>query len=153
MPLPLLAVTPPPPALLCTVSTAQSSWTTEPIRGIRLLENQTFRVTLGTRAAVNPRYVIESRLTSLAEETSAPVGSIKPDASFSYRWNYRAPLGPIALPNQEERELTVQVERDLNIQPHLNFHLHNSTVVRASGASKPLTELKETARGTCREQR
>ena len=153
MTLPLLAVTPPPPALVCTIATAQSSWSTEPIKGIRLLENQTFQVTHGKTASVTPRYVIESRLTLLAEETSAPEGSLKPDGSFRYKWDYRAPLGPIALPNQEERELTVRVEGTLNIQTNLNFRLQNSSVVRANGASKPLAELNETAQGRCREQR
>jgi hypothetical protein len=149
----LLAAASLPPFLLCTVETVQSSWSSEPIQGIRLLENQTFRVELGANASVTPRYVIESRLTSLAEETSAPSASMEPDGTFSYLWNFSAPLGPIALPNQQERPLTVQVEGDLKVHKNFNFVLENSTVVNADGVNKPINGLNETAQGTCHEQR
>ena len=135
------------------MTAVQSSWSREPIRGIRLLDQQTFRVERGENAVVIPRYVIESRLTSLAEETSTPLGSMQRDGGSSYAWSFSAALGPIALPNQTARELSVDVDGTLKISTNLTFRLRNNTRVHGSGEDKPITELNEIARGSCHEKR
>ena len=123
------------------------------MKGIRVVKNQTFRVERGSQIRLTPRYVIESRLTSLAEESSSPSGSRKSDGTINYGWAFKAPLGVIALQGQQARELTVDVNGHLVVRNNLSFLLTNNTAIHTTDGDNPVRELNETARGTCREER
>jgi hypothetical protein len=77
----LASISPVPHALVCTIQTVQSSWLKTPIQGVRELQRQSFRVipTSGRIAPprVEPRTVIDGRMTSLAENFQAS-GRSKP---------------------------------------------------------------------------
>jgi hypothetical protein len=72
-------IPPVPPALICTIEAVESSWLKTPIQAIRELEHQSFRVIHApdstekksaerkAKVKVEPRTVIDSRLTILAE--------------------------------------------------------------------------------------
>ncbi len=76
----------------------QSSWSNT-LQGVRELERQSFRVIRTSermaQLSVEPRTVIDSRLTSLAENFQASGRSkpVAPDESMlSYKWSFEAPL-------------------------------------------------------------
>ena len=84
----------------------ESSWLTIPIQGIRELEHQSFRVIRAPdltgqgkgkgEAKVEPRTVIDSRLTILAENFQSS-GLWQPGAigygQLNYTWSYETPHG------------------------------------------------------------
>ena len=61
-----------PPPLVCTIQTVEARWSGSAIAGIRQLEEQQFRVERGDNPAIEPRTVIDSRLTPLVERFSSP---------------------------------------------------------------------------------
>ena len=151
----VLAAAETPPPLICTIETVESRWTPRNIAGVRVLKGQTFTVVRSPEITVNPRYVIDSRITSLAEETEPPVGSIE-NARLRYSWNYIAPLGPVAPPataGDANRNASISVEGQLLIQPNRSFNLVNLSAMTAAGSTTALTTLQDSASGACREQR
>ena len=64
--MPLLLATAATPPMVCTIETVESRWTPREIAGVRMLRGQTFTVALTPEVMVTPRYVIDSRITSLA---------------------------------------------------------------------------------------
>ena len=151
----LLAAAAAPPPLTCTIETVESRWTPRDIAGVRMLKGQTFTVVRTPEITVNPRYVIDSRITSLAEESETPVGTIN-NERVHYSWTYLAPLGPVAPAATTEgasRNATISVEGLLRIQPDRSFDLVNVSAMTAEGSTTALTTLRDRAGGTCREQR
>lgn len=151
--LPAAAATLPP--LVCSIETVESRWTPRAIAGVRLLKGQRFTVTRSPVIKVTPRYVIDSRITSLAEESEPPLGSNE-NRNIRYIWQYLAPLGPVAPPatsGEPSRNATITVEGQLIIKPNRSFDLVNVSAMTAEGSTAALTTLRDTASGTCREQR
>ena len=151
----VLAAAETPPPLVCTIETVKSRWTPRDIAGVRMLKGQTFTVVRTPEITVNPRYVIDSRITSLAEESETPVGTIN-NERVHYSWTYLAPLGPVAPAATTEgasRNATISVEGLLRIQPDRSFDLVNVSAMTAEGSTTALTTLRDRAGGTCREQR
>ena len=89
----------------------ESSWLTIPIQGIPELEHQSFRVIRAPdltgqgkgEAKVEPRTVIDSRLTILAENFQSS-GLWQPGAighgQLNYTWSYETPMGFVAKQNK-----------------------------------------------------
>ena len=151
----VLAAAETPPPLICTIETVESRWTPRKIAGVRMLKGQTFTVVRTPEITVNPRYVIDSRITSLAEESETPVGTMN-NERVHYSWTYLAPLGPVAPASTTEgasRNATISVEGQLRIQPDLSFDLVNVSAMTAEGSTTALTTLRDRAGGRCREQR
>ena len=151
----VLAAAETPPPLICTIETVESRWTPRKIAGVRMLKGQTFTVVRTPEITVNPRYVIDSRITSLAEESEPPVGSAE-NKRLHYSWTYLAPLGPVApaaTSDGANRNATISVEGQLRIQPNRSFDLVNVSAMTAEGSTTALTTLRDRAGGTCREQR
>ena len=153
----LLAVaSTPPPALFCTIETVESRWQPRPIRSVRVLEGMQFRLQPGPPITVEPRYVIDSRLTLLADEQQAPVLTRQPDGSINYRWSFEAPLGAIS--SDPDNPVTINdslatIEGRLTIQSDRRFTLVNLSSVSARNGGSVLTRLREEASGRCDEQR
>ena len=153
----LLAVaSTPPPALLCTIETVESHWQPRPIGSVRVLEGMQFRLQPGPPITVEPRYVIDSRLTLLADEPQAPVLTRLPDGSINYSWSFEAPLGAIS--SDPDNPVTINdslatIEGRLTIQSDRQFTLVNLSSVSARNGGSVLTRLREEASGRCDEQR
>ena len=120
-----------------------------------MLKGQSFTVARTPEITVTPRYVIDSRITSLAEETEPPVGSNE-NQRLRYSWSYIAPLGPVAPPassGDANRNASISVQGQLLIQPNRSFNLVNVSAMTAEGSTTALTTLRDSASGRCREQR
>ena len=110
--------------------------------GVREFQRQSFRVIPSSErmapSRVEPRTVIDSRLTSLAENFQASGRSkpLAPDESLlSYKWSFEAPLGFVAKQNRGTTSETVNkstlfVEGVLRIDSELQFELRNHSTLR-----------------------
>ena len=149
----LLAATPAVPPLLCTIEAVQSQWSPRPIRGVRVAKGQTFEVHRKGALHVSPRYVIDSRLSVLADDLIAPEVNVRADGAISYRWSFQALIGPVATAvNQQPRDAKAVVEGDLSIGSDLLFSLRNRSTLMAIEQKTGITHLDETASGRCRDQ-
>ena len=109
---------------------------------------------------VEPRTVIDSRLTSLAENFQASGRSkpLAPDESLlSYKWSFEAPLGFVAKQNRGTTSETVNkstlfVEGVLRIDSELQFELRNLSTLRQEQSSDVINSLDEHATGRCMPQ-
>ncbi len=141
-----------------------SSWSNTPIQGVRELERQSFRVIRTSermaQPRVEPRTVIDSRLTSLAENFQAS-GRSKPVAPnenlLNYKWSFEAPLGFVAKQNRDTTSQTVNkstlfVEGVLKIDSQLQFELRNLSTLRQEQSSDLINSLNELATGMCAPQ-
>ena len=155
--LPLLAASPPsPPPLECTIGTVTSRWTPKPIQSVRVLDGMQFTVLLGPPLRVEPRFVIDSRLTLLATEQSPPVVTKQSNDDLLYSWAFEAPLGMVATDSNDPgsaRPALAQVEGRLTLRADRGFTLLNLTQIKAKSGGATLTRLQENATGTCLEQR
>ena len=141
--------------MVCTIETVESRWSPRAIAGVRMLRGQSFTVTRSPDIKLTPRYVIDSRITSLAEETEPPVGSIENQQRLRYSWSYIAALGPVAPPatsGEPSRNASISVEGQLRIRADRSFDLVNVSAMTAEGSTTALTTLRDSASGTCREQ-
>ena len=139
----------------------QSSWLNTPIQGVRELQRQSFRVIRASERMapprVEPRTVIDSRLTSLAENFQASGRSkpVPPDESLlSYKWSFEAPLGFVAKQNRGTTSQTVNkstlfVEGVLKLDSQLQFELRNLSALRQEQSSNLINSLSELATGRC----
>ena len=144
----------------------ESSWLTIPIQGIRELEHQSFRVIRAPdltgqgkgEEKVEPRTVIDSRLTILAENFQSS-GLWQPGAigygQLNYTWSFEAPMGFVAKQNTDETSKTINntttlyVEGDLKINSQLQFELRNLSTLRQDTSSNLINSLDELAKGIC----
>ena len=152
----LLAALPPSsPPLVCTIDTVQSQWSPHLIPGVRVLKGQMFRLQIGPSLTVEPRYVIDSRLTTLADDLQPPHGSTAIDGTIRYRWTFEAPLGLVALDSDAgalAQESLARVQGLLTLQPDRSFQLVNRSVITARRDGAQLTRLDEKASGRCHER-
>ena len=155
--LPLLAASPPlPPPLVCTIGKVTSRWNPKPIQSVRVLDGMQFTLAMGPPLKVQPRFVIDSRLTLLAKEPSPPVVSRQPNGDVVYSWIFEAPLGMVATDASDPssaRPALAQVEGRLNLKADRGFSLLNLTKIKEESGGATLTRLQESATGTCLEQR
>ena len=136
----------------------EARWSGSAIAGIRQLEEQQFRVERGDNPAIEPRTVIDSRLTPLVERFSSSGLEQIAVSRMTYHWSYEAPLGALTFndsggssgPAQESR---VAVSGDLVIDDQKGFELSQQPRLTQSAGTKTLSSLFETAHGACREQR
>ena len=131
---------------------------------MRELQRQSFRVIpTSERMApqrVEPRTVIDSRLTSLAENFQASGCSkpVPPDESLlSYKWSFEDPLGFVAKQNrgtmpQTVNKSTLFVEGVLRIDSELQFELRDLSTSRQEQSSDVINSLDELATGSCMPQ-
>ena len=158
--------------MICTIQAVKSSWLKTPIQAVRELEYQSFRVIHAPNATekpsverkakvkVEPRTVIDSRLTILAENFQS-FGSRQPGAigygQLNYTWFFKAPLGFVAkqhpgkTPNTMNTS-TIYVEGSLKINSQLQFELHNLSTLRQNTSSGLINRLDELAKGSCIQQ-
>ena len=136
----------------------EARWSGRPIAGIRQLKQQQFRVERGENPGIEPKTVIESRLTPLVEHFSSSGVEQMEGSRLTYHWSYEASLGALTFndsgassgPAQESR---VAVSGDLVIDPQKGFELSQQSRLTQSAGTKTLSSLFETAHGSCREQR
>ena len=141
-----------------------STWLTTPIRAVRELEYQSFRVIPAPdpteKPNVEPRTVIDSRLTLLAENFQSS-GRWKPEAigygQLNYTWSFEAPMGFVAKQNPGKTSKTVNtstinVEGSLKIDSQLQFELHNLSTLKQEVSGDLINELDELANGSCIKQ-
>ena len=143
----------------------ESSWLTIPIQGIRELEHQSFRIIrapdlTGQKkggAKVEPRTVIDSRLTILAENFQSS-GHWQPGAigygQFNYTWSYETPMGFVAKQNADETSKTINrstlyIQGTLEINSQLQFQLHSLSALKQEISSDLINSLDELAKGSC----
>ena len=138
-----------------TIETVESRWTPLKIAEVRMMKGKTFSVSLTPKITVTPRYVIDSRIASLAEESEPPVGSNE-NQQIRYSWQYLSPFGSVATAETTHgagHKAKDSVEGQLRIQTNRSFDLVNVSAMTADGSTTPLTTLRDRASGTCREQR
>ena len=142
----------------------KSSWLTIPIQGIRELEHQSFRVIrapdlTGQRkgeAKVEPRTVIDSRLTILAENFQSS-GHWQPGAigygQINYTWSYETPWdswrSEIPAKLLPINRSTLYIQGTLEINAQLQFKLHNISTLKQNVSSESINSLDELAKGSC----
>ena len=104
---------------------------------------------------MTPRYVIDSWSTSLAYK-SEPLIGFEQNKRIRYNWSYLAPLGPVApvaTSGEPSRNATIHAEGQLEIHEDRSIALVNVSAMTAEGSATALTKLRNSASGTCREQR
>ena len=98
--------------MVCSIETVESRWTPRAIAGVRMLNGQSFTVTREPSIKVTPRYVIDSRITSLAEESAPPLDLRQTRASTtasvtSHHWvlwhHQQHPLNPVETPRSASK--------------------------------------------------
>ena len=154
----MLASAPPPPPLVCTIQNVERRWSGQPISGIRQLEQQQFLVVQGDNPGIEPKTVIESRLTPLVEHFSSSGVEQIAGSRMTYHWSYEAPLGTLTYndsgaSNSPAQESRVAVSGDLVIDVQKGFEFSQQSRLTQSAGTKTLSSLFETAHGSCREQR
>ena len=120
----------------------EARWSGHPIAGIRQLKQQQFRVERGENPAIEPRTVIDSRLTPLVERFSSSGVEQIAGSRMTYHWSYEAPLGALTFndsgassgPAQESR---VAVSGDLVIDDQKGFELSQQSRLTQSLGRKP----------------
>ena len=151
----MLASLPTPPPLVCTLQTVETRWSPEPVEGIRQLEQQSFEVIRGPKGRIEPRAVIESRLTTLMKGfSSSGLDQSNPDRK-TYQWSFEAPLGSVEFNQQTETgtgDATVLVNGRLIISNASSFRLKQQSRLIRSGSNRTLATLDEVASGGCTEQ-
>ena len=73
----------------------ESRWSGQPISGIRQLEQQQFLVVQGDNPGIEPKTVIESRVTPLVEHFSSSGVEQMEASRLTYHWSYEASLGAL----------------------------------------------------------
>ena len=155
--------------MICTIDAVESSWLKTPIQAIRELEYQSFRVIHApdstekqsaeqkVKVTVEPRTVIDSRLTILAENFQSS-GRWRPGAigygQLNYTWSFQAPLGFVAKqhPSKTSNTMnttTIYVQGSLKINAQLQFELHNLSMLRQDTSRDLINRLDELAKGIC----
>ena len=112
------------------------------------------------KVKVEPRTVIDSRLTILAENFQS-LGRWQPGATgygqLNYTSSFQAPLGFVAKQHHSKTPNTVDasnlyVEGSFKINSQLKFELHNLSTLRQHTSSELINRLDELAKGRCIQQ-
>ena len=126
--------------------------------GIRELKHQQFVLHQGSVPAIEPRTVVESRLTTLVDQFSSSGVVQTGPSQTTYQWSFEAPLGMLGLEDAKNTTYTssnsmVVVSGELTVRDRLTFDLNQQSRLTEADSNKPLNTLQETATGQCREQR
>ena len=151
----MLASAPTPPPLVCTLQTVETRWSPKPVEGIRQLEQQSFAVIRGPRGRIEPRAVIESRLTTLMQGFSSSGLDQSTPERKTYQWSFEAPLGSVGFNQQSETgtgDTTVFVDGRLIISNASRFKLKQQSRLIRTGSNRTLATLNEEASGVCAEK-
>ena len=153
----MLADLPPPTPLVCTIETVEAEWSHQPVAGIRELKHQQFVLHQGSVPYIEPRTVIDSRITTLVNRFSSSGVDQDDPAEITYNWSFDAPLGILELEDAKNSEQTssysiVLVSGKLTIRDRLNFELNQQSKLTEANGTRTLNSLQETATGRCREQ-
>ena len=154
----MLADLPPPIPLICTIQSVESEWSHQEITGIRELKNQQFVLHQSSVPAIEPRTVVEGRITTLVDQFSSSGIVQNGPSQTTYQWSFEAPLGMLGLEDAKNTSYTssnsmVVVSGELTIRDRLTFDLNQQSRLTEADSNKPLNTLQETATGQCREQR
>ena len=153
----MLADLPPPTPLVCTIETVEVEWSHQPVAGIRELKHQQFVLHKGSVPYIEPRTVIDSRITTRVNRFSSSGVDQDDPSKITYKWSLDAPLGLVELEDAKNSEhtssnSTVVVSGELTIHNRLNFELNQQSRLTEANGNRNLNTLQETARGRCREQ-
>ena len=153
----MLADLPPPTPLVCIIEKVDSEWVHHPIAGIRELKHQQFVLHQGSVPSIEPRTVVESRITTLVDRFSSSGVNQDDPAEITYNWSFDAPLGLLGFEDAKNSEHTsshsiVVVSGTLTIRNRLNFELNQRSKLTEANGTRTLNSLQETAIGRCREQ-
>ena len=112
----------------------------------------------GDNPGIEPKTVIESRLTPLVEHFSSSGVELIEGSRLTYHWSYEASLGELTFNDfgtsgRAAQEIRVAVSGDLVIDSQKGFELSQQSRLTQSAGTKTLSSLLETAHGSCREQR
>ena len=148
---------PPPIPLVCTIQSVESEWSHQEITGIRELKNQQFVLHQSSVPAIEPRTVVEGRITTLVDQFSSSGIVQNGPSQTTYQWSFEAPLGMLGLENAKNTSYTssnalVVVSGELTIRDLLNFELNQQSKLTEANSTRTLNSLQETATGRCREQ-
>ena len=153
----MLADLPPPTPLVCTIETVEAEWSHQPVAGIRELKHQQFVLHQGSVPYIEPRTVIDSRITTLVDRFSSSGVDQDDPAEITYNWSFDAPLGLLELEDAKNSDHTssysiMLVSGKLTIHDRLNFELNQQSKLTKANGTRTLNSLQETATGRCREQ-
>ena len=151
----MLASAPTPPPLVCTLQTVETRWWPKPVEGIRQLEQQSFEVIRGPRGRIEPRAVIDSRLTTLMQGFSSSGLDQSTPGRKTYQWSFEAPLGSVGFNQQSETgtgDATVFVNGRLIISNASRFNLKQRSRLIRTDSNRTLATLNEEASGVCAEK-
>ena len=153
----MLADLPPPTPLVCTIQTVNSGWSHQQIAGIRELRHQQFVLHRGSVPFIEPRTVVDSRITTLVDHFSSTGVDQEDPSKITYKWSFDAPLGLLELENSRNAENTlsnsiVVVSGELTIHNRLNFELNQQSRLTEANGTRTLNTLQEIATGRCRNQ-
>ena len=102
----MLATLPPPTPLVCTSETVEVEWSHQPVAGIRELKHQQFVLHQGSMPYIEPRTVIDSRITTLVNRFSSSGIDQDDPSKITYKWSFDAPLGLVELEDAKNSEHT-----------------------------------------------
>ena len=103
---------------------------------------------------MTPVYVIDSRITIIAEDSEPPIGS-EQNKRIRYSRSYLTPLGPVApeaISGEPIQKATIRVEGQLRILADRSFALVNVSAINTEVSATALTTSRDSASRTCREQ-
>ena len=153
-----------PPPLVCTIQTVEASGLAKRFQAYDSSSSSSFwlcRVTTrvqGDNPGIEPKTVIESRVTPLVEHFSSSGVEQMEASRLTYHWSYEASLGALTFNDSgafsgAAQESRVAVSGDLVIDPQKGFELSQQSRLTQSAGTRTLSSLFETAHGSCREQR
>ena len=153
----MLADLPPSIPLVCTIQTVETSWSHQPIAGIRELKHQQFVVGGGSEPVIEPRTVVDSRITTLVDRFSSSVVDRSDPLKATYQWTFTAPLGLLewsesTLGEGRSSDSTVIVNGTLTIHNRATFELNQQSRLTEANGTRTLNTLQESAQGRCLNQ-
>ena len=113
----MLADLPPPTPLACIIKKVDSEWAHHPIAVIRKVKHQQFVLHQGSVPSIEPRIVVDSRITTLVDRFSSYGVNQDDPAEITYNWLFDAPLRLLEVEDAKNSEHTSS---------------HSTVVVRAS---------------------
>ena len=153
----MLADLPPSIPLVCTIQTVETSWSHQPIAGIRELKHQQFVVRGGSEPVIEPRTVVDSRITTLVDRFSSSGVDRSDPLKSTYQWTFTAPLGLLEWSDSNRgegssSESTVMVSGTLTIHNRATFELNQQSRLTEANGTRTLNTLQESAKGRCLNQ-
>ena len=139
----MLVDVPPAAPLVCTIETLDSRWARQPIADLRPLNSQQFVLWHGPPARVQPKTVVENRLTRSVQRFSSSGVDQSDPSMTTYHWSFDAPLSA---------KSSVTVSGELIIHDRRRFELSQQSRLTEAEGTRTLNTLQDTAQGRCLEQ-